>query len=163
MIIPHFEPTAFESLVVEIVKLLITGILGGIVGTWFSQRTFQWQTSFQTKHQDDIRRRDALRDIHASLPTFAIRTYQGWKVPEGAADEERTLMDRLGQQIDAARSLFIDDDQITSKLGVLKSLVGMDAETLRKSGVEPPLKTIKDIEQALADKIHLIESALYPK
>lgn len=140
---------------------LIIGAVGALTATWLNLKVFRSQTKFQAKHQDDVRRRDSLRDILNITPMIYRNIYDGWNLTGEHTEDAKELILRLQQQITTAKSQFLDDEEITKALNLLLSLIGADVSRLSKSGVEPPDISIYSIEDVIKNRIRELEKILY--
>ncbi len=57
------------SLIIEFARLLLPGIVGGLIAYWLGSKTFKSQKRLETNIQDGLRRREALsiKELEKSL------------------------------------------------------------------------------------------------
>ena len=65
-----------STLILELVKLLVVGVMGGFIGGWIGFKTFQSQKKYETKIQDNLRRRDLYPHTYSRflMPFFGTFT-----------------------------------------------------------------------------------------
>ncbi len=145
---------------IDLVKLVVTGFLGGLIAHWLGVRTFQSQKRFEIRLQDDIRRCNVLRDVLPVLEIVFADMYRNWEMPEGAKETSQEHIARLTELITRARSLFLGDVETMDSLNKLDRLIGASPELVRRTDRRPP-EIIDEIRKQIENKIRQTEKIIY--
>jgi hypothetical protein len=134
---------------------LISGILGGIIGGWISFRLFVAQKRYQTKHEDSIEKRNALREMIPALQKVLNGIHLDWNSQED--------IKQLNNQIARWRTLFFNDQQVLSIIQRIDLLIGVAKESFYGETAmikEKPSQIVESIENAIKEKIDEIEKSV---
>lgn len=146
--------------VIEVIKLVVPGIVGGLIAHWLGARAFQSQKRFETKHEDDLKRRDALREIYNSLETVFVDILRDWKMPDGSKETSKQHIARLVGMVDQAEVLFLGDPEMTSVLNGVRGLIGADFNFFLKPGKELD-EIIERARKKIENRILQLEKSLH--
>jgi hypothetical protein len=113
---------------IEISKLILSSIVGGIIGGWLSFRLFIAQKRYETKHQDEIVKRDALRDMLAVLPVVIRDIHLNWEMPEDSKETSKEHIANMVEKITRWRALFLNDPEMLAVIQKLNLLIGASKE-----------------------------------
>ena len=152
---------AFISLLIEIAKIIASGLIGGFLGSKIALRQFQSQTRFQAKHHRNLEQIDALQEILVILPVIFRDICLKWELPSDGPINSKQHIAKLTAQLIRTRSLFLDDPETISILDSIKSLVGETYESFLASGQEMPGAKIEKIKRSVEEKIKEIGAKAY--
>lgn len=144
----------------ETIKLIISGFIGGILGSFIGIKTFQSQKRFETKHDDLIKKRDALRDILIMLPWIERDMFVGWENPIDEAETPTKHIMNLRNKFHQVQAMFLADSQILGAMEKLDLMLGTSSDSYHKFNKEFPHETIDDIEKVIRKKILEIEKEI---
>ncbi len=149
-----------NDLLVDFLLTIVAGAIGGFTAHQLALRLFRKQSAFQSKIQDTLKRRDALRDALALSHDAGRGLSFGWK---RLGEDDSTTASRLEEmraQLNLAASLFLDNDKAKKGLFGLRNLIGIDPARWQESGVDPflALRESQDsLEKALEDIDELLD------
>ena len=147
----------------EFVKLLVSGILGGLIAHFMSIRLFGIQRRIETRREFQLKRLDALRDLRLTLHWLHRDIVSNWEKPikKGQTPEEYML--ELMNKFNYWGTLFLNDQQMSSTLRKFSSLVGASHEEFygdSKTFQKPLGGMIIEIQSEVDQKIVEIEKSI---
>ena len=145
----------------EILSLLITGTLGGLVASGITLRRHRAEMRHQTKHNDQLKRRDTLQQIRLILDDVYVNILQEWKSNDDPSGYNKKLIRRLRKQVESARHWFLDDTQMSETLQSLDRLIGATFQGLDKLEQVKPSERIHEIREKVEERLRQIERELY--
>ena len=157
---PQFIDT-FVSILIEVVKVSISGVIGGFLGSLIILRQFQKQTKFQAKHQRHLDQIESLREILVILPIIYRDIHFKWELPEDSPITSKQHISDLTAQLNRTHSLFLKDPESMKILDSIHSLIGEDRESLLSFNQGMPGVIIERIKTKVESKITEIESKIY--
>lgn len=155
---PQLNDT-FVALLIDIVKVSISGIIGGFIGSRIVLRQFQSQTKFQAKHQHHREQIESLKQILDILDTIYHGIRLNWEIPKDSPITSKQQISDLTSQLKRTRSLFLQDPESMKIIDSIRSLIGEDRESLLYQG--SPSEIIERIKTKVESKITEIESKVY--
>lgn len=149
----------FDQLLAEFVKLIISGVLGGLVASFFNYRVFKAQKRLDAKYELQKKKLDVLRDMITTLH---------WLSKDILSDKEKLvirgqdeLMIELIDKLNYWETLFLDDKIMWETLEKLDILVYMSKETPKgkeKMSNTELIRTINEIRTIVKSKIIEIQN-----
>jgi hypothetical protein len=121
------------------------------------------QKRFETKHQDEITKRDALRDMLVILPVVFRDIHLNWEMPKDSKESSKEHIDNLVKKITRWKALFINDSETLATIQKLDLLIGMSKDSFfgrDNENVKKPGERIEEIETEIKEKIKQIEKSL---
>ncbi len=100
----------------EFIKMFVSGILGGAVGSIMSFRLFKAQKRLETKYEHQRKQLDALRDIDLMLSWLFRDIFYNWEKP---LDEKKSPEEHMVETVNKVHyweTLFLRDEEMTEKL-----------------------------------------------
>jgi hypothetical protein len=149
-----------KQLLSELIKLTVSGIIGGVVGSVLGLKAFQSQKRSETRHDDLIRKRDALRDILIMLPWIDRDMTVGWENPVDEDETPRKHVMNLRNKFHQVQAIFLKDQQVWDSMEKLDFMVGVSSESYYKFNKEYPNETIDTIGKIIKEKILEIEKEI---
>jgi len=143
--------TLLSPVVTDFFRLLFTGLIGGIVGGWISFHFFIKQKRYETKHNDNVKRRDAIDDMLHEIHSIWLGIHKDWESFELKITE-------LNKKIIDWRILFLDDPEMLSQIQKINNLIGVTKESFFGNNA-----TIKEMPSEIIDTIEKDLFAHYKK
>lgn len=113
---------------IELSKLFISGLLGGLVAHYLSFRLFKAQQRLGTQREFKLKRLEALRDIKIYLHWLYRDIFYNWK------------------------TLFLNDQEMSKTLEKLYSLIGENQDSFNIENKMPLGKAIEEIRAPVIKK-----------
>lgn len=113
---------------IELSKLFISGLLGGLVAHYLSFRLFKAQQRLGTQREFKLKRLEALRDIKIYLHWLYRDIFYNWK------------------------TLFLNDQEISKTLEKLDLLIGANRDSFNMENKMPLGKAIEEIRAPVIKK-----------
>lgn len=113
---------------IELSKLFISGLLGGLVVHYLSFRLFKAQQRLGTQREFKLKRLEALRDIKIYLHWLYRDIFYNWK------------------------TLFLNDQEISKTLEKLDLLIGANRDSFNMENKMPLGKAIEEIRAPVIKK-----------
>jgi hypothetical protein len=151
----------FISLSIELLKVILTGVVGGFIGSKLALIQFQKQTKYQAKHQRQLDQIKALNEIHGSFDKIYLGIHFNWEFPEDSPFTSTDYISGLLAQINKASLLFLDDQDFRKVLNSIKALIGEDRDSLRAANQGYPSEMTERLKAKVESKIKEIESKVY--
>jgi len=146
----------------EGVKLLISGILGGAVGSIISLKVFREQKKFEAKQQILYRKLEALREMIVLFHWVHRDIIVNWEQPMDFKVTPQEHIANLIDQVNRWKTLFLDDSQVSQALQRIYTLIGASKGTfygIDKEG-DLPSEILSEVRETLEEKIKEIEKTL---
>lgn len=148
-----------NQLFVELVKLFVSGFLGGITSLWL----FRAQRKFDTKRELQLKRLDASRDINLVLHWLYRDIFYNWEKPINKEQSPEEYMFDFMNRINYWETLFLTDQEMSETLKKLNSPVGASRESFHGEGkiFQKPLgEMIDEIRSSVKQKIVEMEKSI---
>ena len=146
---------------IETTKLIVTGVIGGFIGGWISFRFFMAQKRYEIKLEDQIKRREALRDMASTLTWIPGDILFDWEKPINEKQTPQEYKMELVNKITYWKTLFWNDPKLSNVLEKFSGLLGADTlfnedEEIRKS----PHELIDEIRISVKEKLIEVEKSI---
>jgi hypothetical protein len=147
----------------EFVKLLVSGILGGLTAHFMSIRLFGIQRKVETRREFQLKRLDALRDLRLTLHWLRRDITYNWEKPMKKDQTPEEYMFELMNKFNYWETLFLHDQQMSNTLRKFYSLIGASHEAFygnNKIFPKPLGEIIIEIRSEVELKIVEIEKSI---
>lgn len=146
----------FKQFIFEVIKLFISGVLGGIVVSIINYRVFKAQRRLDTKIELQKKRLDALRDVDSTLHWLYRDIQYNWENPLNKNQAPDEYIVELVNKVHYWETLFLGDEELSATLQKIDALVGISKDEFfgeNKSSQKALGTTINEIRMAVRNKI----------
>lgn len=147
----------------EIIKLTVSGIIGGLIGSFIGLSAFKSQRKFETRHSDLVKKRDALRDALMMLVWIHRDILVEWDDPINEEETPKAHVLNIRNKFSQWKAVFLDDIKIWRAFEDLDMLVGVGRSSFygeTKVYKKTPSEIIDSIEEIFKNKILEIEKEI---
>lgn len=141
-----------QQLFFEMIKLTVSGILGGVIGSFLSLKLYKEQKRIDTKHEEQMKKQEALFEIGSILHWIRRDISVNWESPANEKQTPKEYMFDLMNRMNYWRLLFLDDIDMSKALQSLNQIIGASKEEFfgeNKVFEKMPSEIIYDIEKAI--------------
>lgn len=151
----------FISLLIDVIKVIVSGSIGGFIGSRIALRQFQSQARYQAKHNRYLEQINAIREILVMLPVIFRDIHLNWELPPDSPVNSKQHISDLTEQLFRMRSLFLDDIEALKIVDSTYSLIGESIDGFLLPGREMPGAIIEKIRLSAEEKIKEIEAKAF--
>ena len=152
-----------KQLLSELIKLTVSGLIGGVFGSLIGLKAFKSQRRFETKHDDFIRKRDALRDVLIMLPWIYRDILVDWDNPIDEGETPQKHVMNIRNKFSQWKAIFLNDPTTWNAIESLDLLVGSGKDSFfseTKLYAQSPSEIIDNVEKTIKEKILEIEKEI---
>ena len=143
---------------------LIAGLVSAYVINYLDKQKYIEQSKQQIKYQEDIKRRDMLRDIYSLISLiYAKFISNGWGEGEKYTGEEKELIEYYQSKIEATKVMYLGNDEMYKVLQGLRNLVGAKNYLYQKSGLFNTGEVVTGYENRIKEEILRLDESLSPQ
>lgn len=148
---------------IELIKFIASSTIGGIIGGWISFRMFIAQKRFEFKQQDDVARRDALREMLLILPIIYRDIHLNWEMPKDSKESSEEHIADLTRKISNWRSLFLNDKEALEIIREINSIIGVTKHSFygtENKDMKKPGQIVTELKETIEIKIKRLDKSL---
>jgi len=145
---------------IELSKLFVSGLLGGLVAHYLSLRLFKAQQRLGTQREFKLKRLEALRDIKIYLHWLYRDIFYNWEKPANEKQSSEDYMFELMNKVNYWKTLFLNDQEMSKALEKLYLLIGENRDSYNIENKMPLGKAIEEIRAPVTKKIVEIEESI---
>lgn len=145
---------SLNQIFVEIIKLVISGAVGGLIASWFNYLLLRAQKRLDTKYELQKRKLDALRDLISTL--HWIHRDMLYNREKSIIKDEDEYMIEFVNKTNYWETLFLDDKDMSAVIDKFNTLVYVSKETIsgkRKTSKKELMQAINQIRVGAMNKI----------
>ena len=149
----------FAQLLIEVIKLVVSGILGGAVVSFFNYRLLRNQKKLEAKQEIQNKRLDALRNIDSLLHWLVRDIFYNWEKPIKKDQLPDEYIVELVNNLHYWETLFLGDEKMSNALRKLSSLIGVSKEEVfgRDANKKNLGEFIDEIRKIIREKINELQ------